>query len=181
MWRSSSRPPGEVAASVLGASPGIAPGLASHTATARSPGRQPFWPTQSHLLRPMDLQWPERGERVFFPPKPKSKCRKIILHIQNAIKTMFQKKITYNLLHTFFRCSSSTYNPVFENLEIGGVFCKNKECWKQLKILIILKISQIRDRSFVAHSFLSIPFLSDWLYLRKWAQDSDSRKPLFFT
>ena len=62
--------PGEVAASGLGASPGIAPGLASHTATARSPGRQPFWPTQSHLLHHMALQWPERAERALSIPYP---------------------------------------------------------------------------------------------------------------
>ena len=35
-------------------------GYQSHTATARSPGRQPFWPTLSHPLHPMALQWPER-------------------------------------------------------------------------------------------------------------------------
>ena len=70
MWRPLSRPPGEVAASGLGASPGIAPGLASQKATARSPGRQPFWPTQSHLLHPMALQWPERAERVLSTPNP---------------------------------------------------------------------------------------------------------------
>ena len=63
-------PPGEVAASGLGASPGIAPGLASQKATARSPGRQPFWPTQSHLLHPMALQWPERAERALSTPNP---------------------------------------------------------------------------------------------------------------
>ena len=72
MWRSSSRPPGEVAASGLGASPGLTPGLASHTATARSPGRQPFWPTQSHLLHPMALQWPERAKRALSTPNPKT-------------------------------------------------------------------------------------------------------------
>ena len=53
--------------------PGIAPGLASHTATARSPGRQPFWPTLSHLLHPMALQWPERAERVLSTKKKKKK------------------------------------------------------------------------------------------------------------
>ena len=71
MWRPLSRPPGEVTASGLGASPGIAPGLASQKATARSPGRQPFWPTQSHLLHPMALQWPERAERALSHVKPK--------------------------------------------------------------------------------------------------------------
>ena len=70
MWRPLSCPPGEVAASGLGASPGIAPGLASQKATARSPGRQPFWPTQSHLLHSMALQWPERAERALSTPNP---------------------------------------------------------------------------------------------------------------
>ena len=53
----------------LGTSPGIAPGLASHTATVRSPGRQPFW--LSHLLHPMALQWPEGAERALSHQKPK--------------------------------------------------------------------------------------------------------------
>ena len=79
MWRPLSRPPGEVAASGLGASPGIAPGLASQKATARSPGRQPFWPTQSHLLHPMALQWPERAERALSTPNPKkSSLRQVV-------------------------------------------------------------------------------------------------------
>ena len=75
MWRSSSRPPGEVAASGLGTSPGIAPRLASRTATARSPGRQPFWPTLSHLLHPAALQWPEGAERALSHLKPKKPLR----------------------------------------------------------------------------------------------------------
>ena len=70
-------PPGEVAASGLGASPGIAPGLASHIATARSPGRQPFWPTQSHLLHPMTLQWPERAERALSTPNQNRWCSRV--------------------------------------------------------------------------------------------------------
>ena len=41
-----------------------------------------------------------------------------IFHIQSAIKTAFMKGITWNLVHTFFRDSSSTYIPVFENFEI---------------------------------------------------------------
>ena len=68
--------PGEVAASGLGASPGIAPGLASQKATAWSPGRQPFWPTQSHLLHSMALQWSERAERALSTPNPKKKIRR---------------------------------------------------------------------------------------------------------
>ena len=34
-------------------------------------------------------------------------------HIQNAIKTLFMKGMTWNLVHTFFRGSSSTYIPFF--------------------------------------------------------------------
>ena len=63
-------PPGRGGRQWLGSLPGIAPGLASQKATARSPGRQPFWPTQSHLLHPMALQWPERAERALSTPNP---------------------------------------------------------------------------------------------------------------
>ena len=70
MWRTLSPPPppGEVAVSGLGVFPGIAPGLASHTAADRSPGRQPFWPNFSHLLYPMALQWAEGAERALSNP-----------------------------------------------------------------------------------------------------------------
>ena len=63
-------PPGRGGRQWLGSPPGIAPGLVSQKATARSPGRQPFWPTQSHLLHPMALQWPERAERALSHVKP---------------------------------------------------------------------------------------------------------------
>ena len=45
-----------------------------------------------------------------------------IFHIQSAVKTAFMKVITWNLVHTFFRISSSTYIPFFENFEIWGDF-----------------------------------------------------------
>ena len=72
----------------LGASPGIAPGLAYHTATARSPGRQPFWPTQSHLLHPMALQWPERAERALSIPNNNNNDLRVILAVRHPESTI---------------------------------------------------------------------------------------------
>ena len=48
-----------------------------------------------------------------------------MFNVQNAIKT-FMKGITWDLVHTFFRGFTSTYIP-FLNLEIWGIFCKNKK------------------------------------------------------
>ena len=49
-------------------------------------------------------------------------------HIQKPIKTMFMKGLTWNLVHTFFRDSSSTYIPFFlKILKFGGFFVKNVE------------------------------------------------------
>ena len=51
-----------------------------------------------------------------------------IFHIQSAIKTAFMKEITWNLAHTFFRISSSTYILVLWKFwNLGGFFEKIKK------------------------------------------------------
>ena len=63
-----------------------------------------------------------------------------IIHIQSAINTTFLKGITWNLVHTFIRVSSSTYIPFFFLLKIlkfWGI------CWKNKKMLKTISISQI--------------------------------------
>ena len=57
-----------------------------------------------------------------------------IIHIQSAINTTFLKGITWNLVHTFIRVSSSTYIPFFfcwKFWNFGGFVEKIKKCWKQ--------------------------------------------------
>ena len=89
---------------------------------------------------------------------PQNAPKVAIFHIRNAIKTTLMKVITWNLVQTFFRHYSSTHIPFFWKFSnLGDFFCKNKHVEKNLKISKIFKISQIRDTSFVAHSFLRIP------------------------
>ena len=93
-----------------------------------------------------------------------------IFHIQNAIKTTFLNRVTWNLPHTFFRSYSNISVPIFrffESLETWDfVFAKtNKKCWYNLQITKISKSSKIRGSSFVANYFPSISVFSDYFYL----------------
>ena len=57
-----------------------------------------------------------------------------IFHIQNAIKTTFMNEITWNLVHTFIRDSSSDVSRFLKIWKLKAIFCKNKKkCWKILK------------------------------------------------
>ena len=121
------------------------------------------WPYSIVCCIEIGIKW-KYGNASYYVQMP---WKVAIFHIQSAIKTTFMKGITWNLVHTFFRVSSSTYIPVFWKFwNFGGFFEKiKKNVEKNLKISEIFKISKIRDSSFVVYSFLHRLAFSDCLHL----------------
>ena len=114
-------PPGEVAASGLEDLPGIAPGLAAHTAADRPPGRQPFlahsFPSPSSHGSAMAL----RGtETALSNPNPNPK---MTLHPYRAYLSIFVTLRTSVYLTITYRQEKGSVHDKKETNVKNKVLC----------------------------------------------------------